>query len=286
MPTSSIAATETTRTSSSTNAASLVVTTTTAMPTSSLASTLSPILEATEPQTPVSVTSTPDMVLASAPIPAVTVSTTSSSAGADPSVSSAPASETPRRKRLRPSELNNLDLYRTIPNESSPNEPFPNDPIPCVSSVRRNSSVSQHPPLSRRWSSTKNVRNVTTGSLALGLLPISVSPEIVERFMEISSENSKNKIETGALLAGSMVNSSHFEITNLVIPKQIGRSDYWEAVDEAEIQEYFSSNQLLLLGCIHTHPPPWTSFLSSVDLHQLFDFQKDNPSSVSIVSGL
>ena len=38
-----------------------------------------------------------------------------------------------------------------------------------------------------------------------------------------------------------------------------------------------------MLGIIHTHPPPWTAFLSSVDLHMLYDFQKENPSAVSIV---
>ena len=183
---------------------------------------------------------------------------------------------------MRPSELNNLDIYRTIINEpllstvASSSQSAP--PV-----TTRSSSISQHSSLYKRFSSTKNVRNITTGSLALGLLPISVSPELVEPFMEISAENSENKIETGGLLAGIMEDSSKFKITHLLIPKQNGRSDYWEAEDEADIQAFFSDNELLLLGCIHTHPPPWTSFLSSIDLHQLFDFQKDNPSSVSIV---
>ena len=147
--------------------------------------------------------------------------------------------------------------------------------------MQRNNSSCQT--LSRRWSARTNVKNITTGSLTLGQLPIHVSPDLVDRFMEISAENSANKIETGGLLAGIIVESQYFKVTNLLIPKQIGQNDYWEASDEVEIQNYFASNELILLGCIHTHPPPWTSFLSSVDLHQLFDFQKDNPSLVSIV---
>ena len=115
------------------------------------------------------------------------------------------------------------------------------------------------------------------------MLPILVSPDLVDQFMHISSNNSMNKIETGGLLGGVLEDSCRFKVTTLLIPKQTGRSDCWEAVDEARIQTYFENQGLLLLGCIHTHPPPWTSFLSSVDLHQLFDFQKENPSAISIV---
>ena len=126
---------------------------------------------------------------------------------------------------------------------------------------------------------------MTTGRLDIGTLPISVSPDLIANFLELSSENSANKIETGGLLGGVVEDSVRFKVTTLIIPKQNGRSDYWEALDEPEIQSLFSSRGLLLLGlgCIHTHPPPWSSFLSSIDLHQLFDFQKDNPSAVSIV---
>ena len=37
-----------------------------------------------------------------------------------------------------------------------------------------------------------------------------------------------------------------------------------------------------MLGLIHTHPK-WDSFLSSVDIHALWDYAKDNPSLISIV---
>lgn len=191
-------------------------------------------------------------------------------------------SSRPKPKRLRPSELNNPELYQETMRSQQPPSFLPSSSRAGQILTRRTSGLRQTS-VSSRWSVTTNVRNLTTGSLALGELPILVSPELVERFMEISSENSSNKIETGGLLAGIIVESSRYQVTHLIIPKQKGRSDYWEALNEVDIQEYFFSQELLLLGCIHTHPPPWTSFLSSVDLHQLFDFQKDNPSSVSIV---
>ena len=184
----------------------------------------------------------------------------------------------PRPKRLRPSELNNLHLYQ----ETIRSQPVLSSRITRTSS-NRSGSGSLHASTSDRWSTLKNIRNVTTGSLDLGNLPILVSPDLVDQFLEISSHNSNMKIETGGLLGGIVEDSVAFKVTTLVIPKQNGKSDYWEAIDEVAIQTYFTNHGLILLGCIHSHPPPWTSFLSSVDLHQLFDFQKENSSSISIV---
>ena len=221
--------------------------------------------------------------------PAATASpTTASSSSSVPASSSAfPQScPGPKPKRLRPSQMSNVDMYRdTIRNPPpGPSQASTQQRACPRSSSRSNSSnILRNSSLSARWSSTKNVRNITTGHLDLGMLPINVSPDVIERFLEISQHNSSNKLETGGLLGGVLEDSVRFKVTKLIIPKQNCRSDYWEALCETEIQEFFTRNDLLLLGCIHTHPPPWTSFLSSVDLHQLFDFQKDNPSAISIV---
>ena len=180
--------------------------------------------------------------------------------------------------------MNNLEMYQdqeTIriarPVRGVSASSSQNTEHSSTTAARHNSSSSN------RYSSLKNIRNVTTGRLALGEMPIVISPDLVDRFLEISTPNSYNKIETGGLLAGIIEESVRFKVTTLVIPKQNGQSDYWEAEDEAGIQAFFFNKELLLLGCIHTHPPPWTAFLSSIDLHQLFDFQKDNPSAVSVV---
>ena len=53
--------------------------------------------------------------------------------------------------------------------------------------------------------------------------------------------------------------------------------------DERQITNFFTCNpDLAMLGLIHTHPR-MTSFLSSVELHALWDYAKDNPILVSIV---
>ena len=166
------------------------------------------------------------------------------------------SSARPRPKRMRPSEMSNLSMYQeTIRN---PPRAAESSSSSRGNSCTRGSSSNRNSSSSDRWSTIKNVRNLTTGCLDLGNLPICVSPELVDRFLEISAQNSANKIETGGLLAGVVDESVRFKVTTLVIPKQNGRSDYWEAIDEANIQSYFSQNELLLLGVIHTHPPPWT----------------------------
>ena len=195
-----------------------------------------------------------------------------------PSSSAEILSTQPRPKRLRPAEMNKLHFYQ----ETIRSQPVLSSRITRASSIRSGSET-LHTSSSDRWSTLKNIRNITTGALDLGNLPILVSPDLVDQFLEVSSHNSNMRIETGGLLGGIVEDSVAFKVTTLVIPRQNGRSDYWEAIDEVAIQTYFTNHDLILLGCIHTHPPPWTSFLSSVDLHQLFDFQKENPSSISIV---
>ena len=163
----------------------------------------------------------------------------------------------PLPKRMRPSEMSELYMYRdqeTLRNAPRAEASSSSTSGSCHSRVP--SSHHRNASSSNRWSIVKNVRDLTTGSLDLGALPVSVSPDIVDRFLEISSSNSANKLETGGLLAGVIEESVRFKITTLIIPKQKGISDYWEALDPVEIQAFFTTNQLLLLGSIHTHPPP------------------------------
>ena len=73
-----------------------------------------------------------------------------------------------------------------------------------------------------------------------------------------------------------------FIVYRLVIPKQNARSDYWKTTDEAEIGEFCALNPTLqLLGTVHTHPG-FTARPSSVDLHQQFDIQLQQPSAIGI----
>ena len=74
-----------------------------------------------------------------------------------------------------------------------------------------------------------------------------------------------------------------FYVDMLVIPEQNAISDYWKTTDEAEIGEFCALNpSLQLLGTVHTHPG-FTARPSSVDLHQQFDIQLQQPSAIGII---
>jgi proteasome lid subunit RPN8/RPN11 len=94
--------------------------------------------------------------------------------------------------------------------------------------------------------------------------------------------NTTKGLEKGGILAGSHLDD-HYQVTHLLVPEQSATSTSWDVYDERQIPNYFSYNSdLIMLGLIHTHPN-MISFLSSVDLHGLWDYARDNPSLVSIV---
>ena len=105
---------------------------------------------------------------------------------------------------------------------------------------------------------------------------------LITEFGQLSKENSDNGLETGGVLAGKQEDDGHFQVTHLIIPEQTAKADFWQVHDERQLTNYLVYNDLIMLGLIHTHPR-MTSFLSSVDLHALFDYARDNPSLISIV---
>ena len=111
-----------------------------------------------------------------------------------------------------------------------------------------------------------------------------LAANLISKFRGISSQNTLNNIETGGLLFGELQHNTYV-VDKLVIPKQVGRDDYWNTTDETEIATFQLYNpSLILLRTIHTHPR-WNSIPSSVDLHQQFDIQKDNKSAIGIILG-
>ena len=98
----------------------------------------------------------------------------------------------------------------------------------------------------------------------------------------LSRDNTERGLETGGIIAGVHTNQ-HFQVTHLLIPEQTAASDRWEVQDERQVTNFFVYHpELIMLGLIHTHPR-MTSFLSSVDLHALWDNARFNKSLVSIV---
>ena len=148
--------------------------------------------------------------------------------------------------------------------------------------------VPRRKPLSKETAGRSNFRSPLNVNVGKGLaneetlVSMSIPSDLVEKFETFSQTNTKRGMETGGILAGKHLGHS-FQVTHLIIPEQIAASDRWEVQDERQITNYFVYQpEMIMLGLIHTHPK-MTSFLSSVDLHALWDYAQDNQSLISIV---
>lgn len=120
------------------------------------------------------------------------------------------------------------------------------------------------------------------------ILPNNVVPAFTKAaesntFRWLGGEN--KGIETCALLFGQEVHGQ-YRITDLIIPKQEGTSTTCEMTQDGGVElvnfNAGNGNGLVLLGWIHTHPTQ-CCFLSSVDLHNHFQYQSDLPEAIAIV---
>lgn len=69
----------------------------------------------------------------------------------------------------------------------------------------------------------------------------------------------------------------------MLVPRQTGHASGVTMENEEDIVGWKLSNKTLIpLGWIHTHPTQ-TCFLSSVDLHQQYTYQREIPESVALV---
>jgi len=83
------------------------------------------------------------------------------------------------------------------------------------------------------------------------------------------------------MLCGTTVNNALF-ISHLVIPEQRCTPDTCETENESVMLDYCITNDLLVIGWIHTHPTQ-TCFMSSRDLHTQAGYQVMMPESIAIV---
>ena len=143
---------------------------------------------------------------------------------------------------------------------------------------------SSHPP-SKLSPDIKKPINSSSASETMSPLKLVLYPsELISEFVKKSAENTKDSIETCGILCG--IKKAAYLITNIFVPKQKGTCDMCVTLNYEEIQHYVSKWNLLVLGWIHTHPD-YTCFLSSVDVHTQYGYQKLLPESIAIVcSGL
>ena len=101
------------------------------------------------------------------------------------------------------------------------------------------------------------------------------------QFLACAAANTRRNLETCGILCGTLVSNALF-ISRLIIPEQTSTSDTCETTNESAIFEYCDSEDLLMLGWIHTHPSQ-TCFMSSRDLHTHCGYQVMLPESIAIV---
>lgn len=101
------------------------------------------------------------------------------------------------------------------------------------------------------------------------------------RFLSLAAANTRRNLETCGILCGTLVSNALF-ISRLIIPEQTSTSDTCETTNESALFDYCDSEDLMMLGWIHTHPTQ-TCFMSSRDLHTHSGYQVMLPESIAIV---
>lgn len=113
------------------------------------------------------------------------------------------------------------------------------------------------------------------------LRTIFISPNLRKRFLAMAASNTNRNLETCGMLCGTLISNAFF-ISRLVIPDQTSTSDTCEMVNESALFDYCDSEDLMVLGWIHTHPTQ-TCFMSSRDLHTHSGYQAMLAESIAIV---
>lgn len=113
------------------------------------------------------------------------------------------------------------------------------------------------------------------------LRTVFLPPDLRHRFLELAAVNTRRNLETCGILCGTLISNALF-ISRLLIPEQVSTSDTCETVNETGIFDYCDSEDLMVLGWIHTHPTQ-TCFMSSRDLHTHCGYQVMLPESIAIV---
>ena len=162
---------------------------------------------------------------------------------------------------------------------------FSNPPLsPLVTAMpnlSRNSSMS---PIFRTPGLIQRIRPRPSYSISRPKMPVKMSPELVNKFIEVSTDNSFIGVETGAILGGFIsANKSFYVVDHLFIPDQIGYSTSYSDTDSTTCGLLMLQSNRQNLGTIHTHQGHLKSFMSSVDLHMHSLIQKDCNSAIALV---
>lgn len=101
-----------------------------------------------------------------------------------------------------------------------------------------------------------------------GIRPVIIPGDTVSRFQQLASGNTRRDVETCGILAGKLVSrilldiypsvipfylqaQNKLSITYIIVPKQRGKSDSCETLNEEELFDVQDKHDLIQLGWIH-----------------------------------
>ncbi|KAK3320337.1 hypothetical protein B0T19DRAFT_285862 [Cercophora scortea] len=206
--------------------------------------------------------------------------------------SSSTARETPRTLPPRPprppkERYDDRDEHRDEPAARRP-PPLPSKEPISSSTLTELSSLEPDlpPPLPPKTATNSKNKRITFRPAAYlengtPIRPVFIPSLLRKSFLDIAADNTRKGLEMCGILCGTPVNNALF-ITCLLIPEQKCTSDTCETENESAMLEYCITNDLLIIGWIHTHPTQ-TCFMSSRDLHTQAGYQVMMPESIAIV---
>jgi len=121
-------------------------------------------------------------------------------------------------------------------------------------------------------------------SAPTGLRKVVVPGNLSEAFLAVAKHNSDRGLETLGTLGGNL-SKNRFVISHLLIPRQVGKSDSCTMEGLEDVWDVHDKENIIFLGWVHTHPA-YSVFLSSVDMHNQYEWQHMLPEALAIVCSI
>jgi len=121
-------------------------------------------------------------------------------------------------------------------------------------------------------------------SAPAGLRRVVVPSNLSEVFLAVAKQNSDRGLETLGTLGGNLC-KNRFVISHLLIPRQVGKSDSCTMEGLEDVWDVHDKENIIFLGWVHTHPA-YSVFLSSVDMHNQYEWQHMLPEALAIVCSI
>jgi len=167
---------------------------------------------------------------------------------------------------------------------ASPSAPPPSDPPPSYDRCVKPAPVASLPPPSVNPVPTFDRSAKPQMSNSSSMRTVILPQDLIPTFLRIAKMNSDRGIETLGTLGGSLRNN-RLVISHLVIPRQTGKSDSCTMEGLEDVWDVHDRENIIFLGWIHTHPE-YDVFLSSVDMHNQYEWQHMLPEALAIVCSI